>query len=142
MLAFEAIRYIFQAFIFAYLGASLLTTQNKWNALGASIIILCIIPVLRFIGVYLWPLIFKICQKPFPIAKAETKLLWYSGLMRGIIAFALSLQIDSPDRTTYILTITLIVVMSTTLICATFFNHFTKTIGLVDVNLIKVGERK
>ncbi len=141
MLAFEAIRYIFQAFIFAYLGASLLTTQNKWNALGASIIILCFIPFLRFIGVYIYPLIFKVCRKPFPIAKAETKLLWYSGLMRGIIAFALSLQIDSPDRT-YILTITLIVVMSTTLICATFFNHFSKMIGLIDVTLIKVGERK
>jgi hypothetical protein len=61
--------------------------------------------------------------------------------MRGIIAFALSLQIDSPDRT-YILTATLIVVMCTTIAGATFFNRFCKLIGLVDVTFIKTGEMK
>ena len=94
-LAFESIRYIFQAFIFTYLGASLLTTQNKWNAFGAAVILICFNPVIRLSMIYMLTLVLKLLKKTFPLSKAETKLLWYSGIVRGIIAFALSLQIKS-----------------------------------------------
>jgi hypothetical protein len=43
--------------------------------------------------IYLLSLILKLLKRAFPLSKAETKLLWYSGIVRGVIAFALSLQI-------------------------------------------------
>lgn len=56
-------------------------------------------------------------------------MLWYSGLMRGVIAFALSLQIESTNRN-YLITISLLVVMVTTLSVATFLKSFVNAIGL------------
>ena len=70
MLAFDSIRYIFQAFIFAYLGASLLTMHLKWSALGMALVILCLIPIIRFLSVVALPLIFKLSGKPYPLAKS------------------------------------------------------------------------
>jgi len=61
--------------------------------------------------------------------------------VRGIIAFALSLQIDSINKN-YLLTATLLVVMCTTIIGATFFNSFCQIIGLGEVGLIKIGHNK
>jgi len=79
------------------LGASLLTTQNKWNAFGAAVILISFNPIIRFTMIYFLSLILKLLKKSFPLSKAETKMLWYSGIVRGIIAFALSLQIKSTN---------------------------------------------
>ena len=86
-------------------------------------------PIIRLLMIYLLSLILKLLKRPFPLSKAETKLLWYTGIVRGIIAFALSLQIKSTNQA-YILTATLLVVMCTTIIGATFFNRFCQIIGL------------
>ena len=68
-------------------------------------------------------------------------MLWYSGLMRGVISFALSLQINSNNRE-YMITISLFVVMTTTVSVATFLQSFAKTIGLGEIGLIRFGELK
>lgn len=66
-------------------------------------------------------------------------MLWYSGLMRGVISFALSLQISSANRE-YMVTISLFVVMTTTVSVATFLQSFAKVIGLGEIGLIRFGE--
>jgi len=93
IIAFETVRYISQAFIFTYLGASIVTTQGQWSAIGIATIIIFLIPLVRFVSIIILPLSFKIIKKPFMLSTGEEKMLWYSGLMRGVIAFALSLQI-------------------------------------------------
>ena len=52
-------------------------------------------------------------------------------MLRGVIAFALCLQIDSKNKK-YILTVALVVVMVTTFIGSTLVKRFTKFIGLLD----------
>lgn len=140
-LAFDSIRYIFQAFIFAYLGATLLTIHAKWSALGISLTILLLIPLIRFLSVSILPLLFKIIGRPFPLGRAERKLFWYTGLIRGIISFALSLQIVSKNRS-YLRTVSLIVVMITTVLGSTFLNRFCQAIGLGNLGLMKTGDLK
>jgi hypothetical protein len=43
--------------------------------------------------VYLLPAIYQCTKKTFPLNQKELKVCWYSGLVRGVIAFALALQI-------------------------------------------------
>jgi len=70
-----------------------LTANGQWSALGLAVIIVVLIPIIRFLSVALLPLLYKISSKPFILSASESKMLWYTGLMRGVIAFALSLQI-------------------------------------------------
>ena len=65
----------------------------SWSALGLSLLLVCLIPVIRLLSVSVLPLLFKVSGRPFPLAKPERKLFWFTGLIKGIIAFALSLQI-------------------------------------------------
>jgi NhaP-type Na+/H+ or K+/H+ antiporter len=77
-------------------------------------------------------LAFKLFRKTLPLSAGEEKMLWYSGLMRGVIAFALSLQIESANRS-YIITIALIVVMSTTVVGASLLKPFARKVGLSEL---------
>lgn len=52
-------------------------------------------------------------------------------MVRGVIAFALCLQIDSKNKK-YILTVALVIVMVTTILGSTLIKRFTKLIGLLD----------
>lgn len=95
ILAFDTVRYIAQAFIFAYLGASLLTIQAQLLAFALALLLILLAPLIRLLTVALLPLLYKIAKKQLPLGSGERKMLWYCGLMRGVIAFALSLQIRS-----------------------------------------------
>lgn len=139
MLAFETVRYVAQAFILAYLGACILTTEANPSAIGLSLLLILSIPIFRFLSIVLIPLIHKIIGKAYPLSTQERKMLWYSGLMRGVISFALSLQINSANRE-YMVTISLFVVMTTTVSVATFLQSFAKAIGLGEIGLIRFGE--
>lgn len=50
-------------------------------------------------------------------------------MVRGAIAFALCLQIESKDKK-YIITLGLIIVMLTTILGSTFLKSFIKAVGL------------
>jgi NhaP-type Na+/H+ or K+/H+ antiporter len=95
ILAFDTVRYIAQAFIFAYLGASLLTIQTQLLAFALALLLILLVPLIRLLTVLLLPLLYRIAKRQFPLGSGERKMLWYCGLMRGVIAFALSLQIQS-----------------------------------------------
>lgn len=57
-----------EAFVFAYLGASILSIEGHWSAIGMGILILFIIPVVRAIMVYILPLIYTFLRKDFPMS--------------------------------------------------------------------------
>lgn len=66
-LAFETVSYIAEAFVFAYLGASILSIDGKWSAVLMALMILAAMPIIRAIMVYILPLIYKIIKRPFPL---------------------------------------------------------------------------
>jgi sodium/hydrogen exchanger-like protein 6/7 len=141
ILAFETVRYVAQAFIFAYLGASLLTIQTHAAAIGLALLLILSIPLVRFLSIAMLPLIYRIGQRTFPLGSGERKMLWYCGLMRGVIAFALSLQIESENKS-FMVTLSLLVVMSTTISGATLLRTFASRIGLTEIGIIRFGEVK
>lgn len=130
-LAFETVGYIAEAFVFAYLGASILSIDGKWAAVLMALMILMAMPFIRAIMVYILPLIYKVIKRPFPLSSRELKVCWFSGMVRGVIAFALCLQINSKNRK-FIVTIALVLVMATTIMGSTLVKSFMEWIGFKD----------
>ena len=64
-LAFETVGYIAEAFVFSYLGASILSSQADFDSVLIGILILLALPVIRAVMVYTLPLLFWLLDKPF-----------------------------------------------------------------------------
>ena len=56
-------------------------------------------------------------------------MCWFAGQIRGVIAFALCLQIDTQHKK-FIMTVALVIVMVTTIVGSTFMQTFAKFIKL------------
>jgi NhaP-type Na+/H+ or K+/H+ antiporter len=130
-----------QAFIFAYLGASLLSLQTHFSTFAIALLLIAAVPLVRFLSIALGVLGCKIAQRPFPLGGGERKMLWYCGLMRGVIAFALSLQVQSDNRS-FLVAVALLVVMATTIAGSTLLRPFADRIGLADIDIIRAGGPK
>jgi NhaP-type Na+/H+ or K+/H+ antiporter len=87
------VSYIAEAFVYAYLGASIFSTSGNWLAVAFAALVLLFLPFVRAIMVYFLPAIYNCTKKTFPLNSKELMVCWYSGLVRGVIAFALALQI-------------------------------------------------
>jgi NhaP-type Na+/H+ or K+/H+ antiporter len=79
--------------------------------------------------VYFLPVVYQCTKRSFPLNSKELKVCWYSGLVRGVIAFALALQIET-DNENFIITVVLVIVMITTLVGASLLKTFCEWIGL------------
>lgn len=66
-LAFETVSYIAEAFVFAYLGASMLSINSEWMAVGMAFLILAFLPGVRAMMVYALPAIYSLMKKEFPL---------------------------------------------------------------------------
>lgn len=66
-LAFETVAYVAEAFVYAYLGASIFSISGKWSAFGFSLLLIPIFPIVRGVMVYLLPCIYKLSKKEFPL---------------------------------------------------------------------------
>ena len=94
-----------------------------------SVLILLGLPFVRAAIVSVIPLVYKVLGRECIVNNKELKLIWFSGLIRGVIAFALCLRIDSSHRK-FISTIALVIVMVTTLLGSSMLKSFAKFIGL------------
>ena len=128
-LAFETVSYIAEAFVYAYLGASLLGIRGNGSAIGFAALFLLFFPLVRAIMVYFLPGIYYLRRKPFPLKKPELKVCWYSGMVRGVIAFALGLQVEG-DNSDFIITVVLFIVLITTIFGSSLLKTFCEWIGL------------
>ena len=79
--------------------------------------------------VYALPLLYRIFNRKFILTDKELKVCWYSGIIRGVIAFALCLQVDSQHKK-FIITVALVIVMVTTLLGSSAMQSFAKLIQL------------
>ena len=96
-----------------------------------GLLILAAMPFIRAIMVFILPLIYKIIKRPFPMTSKELKVCWYSGQVRGVIAFALCLTIKGKNKK-FITAVALVIVMATTIIGSTFLKSFMNWIGMKD----------
>jgi NhaP-type Na+/H+ or K+/H+ antiporter len=115
--------------VYAYLGASVFGISGNWLAVAFALLVLMILPFVRGIMVFILPAFYQCAKKTFPLNNKELKVCWYSGLVRGVIAFALALQIESSNED-FISTIVLVIVMITTLVGSSFLKTFCECIGL------------
>lgn len=111
------------------MGASTLSIDGEGLAIVMAMMILIVIPLIRALMVFIIPLIYKLLGRKFVLSSKELKICWYSGMIRGVIAFALCLQIDSLHKK-FILTVALVIVMVTTLVGSSFMKIFAKKIGI------------
>lgn len=96
-----------------------------------ALLILVSLPIIRAIMVYVLPFIYSVIKKSFILNAKELKVCWFSGMVRGVIAFALCLQIESRDKK-FITTVALVLVMTTTIMGSTLIKSFMKRVGLLD----------
>ena len=115
------------------MGASLLSLEGSWLAVAYASLILVFLPVVRAIMVYFLPAIYHCAKRPFPLKSNELKVCWYSGMVRGVIAFALCLQIES-EHLNFIVMVVLVIVLFTTIMGASFLKTFCEWIGLKPTN--------
>jgi len=123
------VSYIAEAFVYAYLGASLLGIRGNGIAIGFAALFLLFFPMVRGVMVYSLPGIYYLRRKPFPLKKPELKVCWYSGMVRGVIAFALGLRVQGPNSD-FIITVVLFVVLITTIFGSSLLKSFCQWIGL------------
>ena len=128
-LAFETVSYIAEAFVYAYLGASLLGIQGNGLAIGFAALVMTFLPLVRAAMVYLLPAFYHIRNRLFPVKPSELKVCWYSGMVRGVIAFALGLQVEGQHED-FVVTVVLFIVLITTILGSTFLKTFCGWIGL------------
>lgn len=115
--------------MFTYLGASVLSSNGNWTAILMGLAVLLVLPLIRAVMVYFLPLLFRLLDKPFIMNPKELQMCWYSGMVRGVIAFALCLQIYTKNRDTIVTTV-LVVVLVTTILGSSFMQTFARWIKL------------
>jgi len=109
----------FEAFVFAYLGLSLFSYIDypwSWQFILIEISITMISRLFGTIGlIYLMVL----CSHKKQVTFKELLFIYYSGLIRGAIAFGLVLKITDPSKKV-IITTALIIVIGSTIIFGSF----------------------
>ena len=83
IISFETVGYLSEAFVFAYLGLSIIWIEtDEYNFIFTFCLIL-ILFFARFVGIFMLPCIFFIFKKEIKLKIKELKIIWYSGLIRG-----------------------------------------------------------
>lgn len=138
VMAINTLGHAAEAFLFIYLGIGIYTTDQETFRLDFTLYIICGGFIARAAAVFI-PLgifvLIKKCSKKSSEGMLSVKqmlIIWFSGLIRGAIAFALSLKISSEvsKHKEALISITLIVVLMTTIILGGLMAAFAKLIGL------------
>jgi NhaP-type Na+/H+ or K+/H+ antiporter len=91
--------------------------------------LLIFLPLVRAIMVYLVPCFYRVFGKKFHLNSKELKVCWFAGMIRGVIAFALCLQVESENKE-FVTSLVLVVVLFTTVGGSSFLNKFIEIIKL------------
>ena len=126
-----------EAFLFAYMGLSLFGISANSISLSFSFSILVISIIARAFSIII-PYLFlcKIMKFAESIPFNQLLLLWFSGIIKGAIAFGLSMQIQSSitSKKSVICSTTLSIVLFTTIILGGSMSFFAKLVGLSKEN--------
>ncbi|VDM09849.1 unnamed protein product [Wuchereria bancrofti] len=111
--AFRTLAFVAETCIFAYLGLALFTIKLQFEPMFVSwSILLCFVG--RAFNVFPLAYLANKCRRP-QISIKNQFIMWYSGNMRGAVAFALALHISIENQETkrVLLTTTLFIVLFT-----------------------------
>jgi len=129
--------FVFEGFIFFFLGAALWDSSNNWNF---GLFLLTLIACLVGRAVAIFPLTWIVNYRKFrknPITLNESVMMWFSGL-RGPVSFALAFRIskkavpDEDDREA-IITASLLVIWVTTFVLGGCSNCMLDCLGLLGI---------
>ena len=133
VISISTFAYAAEAFLFAYLGLSIFSTDSSTFSLNFTFAIIFAAVLSRLGSVFISIAIYALCKRcVIDINFKQLMLIWFSGLIRGAIAFALSLEISSeiaPHRESMI-SATLMMVLMTTVVLGGLMSAFAKIIGL------------
>jgi NhaP-type Na+/H+ or K+/H+ antiporter len=127
-LVLESLSYLAEGFIYVYLGLQVMSLPSNITAISFALILLPLMPLARVCAL-LALLVFIKLGLSKPLKWRDFSMLWYSGIMRGAIAFALSFQIAS-DNAKFLERIVLVLVLTTSLAIPLLSKVFTGRIGL------------
>ena len=133
VMAINTLGHAAEAFLFIYLGIGIYTTDQETFNLQLTLLIVAGGFIGRAAAVFIPLGIFAACKKfKISINFKQMLIIWFSGLIRGAIAFALALKIPSEISThkDQLVSITLLIVLMTTIILGGLMAAFAKLIGL------------
>lgn len=128
-LAFDTVGYLAEAFVFAYLGITTLEIPFSKIPIVFSLLMIAVIMFARFLTVFLLPCIMFLMKRNYNLKMKELQVVWYSGLIRGAIAFALSFEVTSKNAID-IRGCVLFIVLLTTCVGSIFLESFSEYINL------------
>ncbi|KRX03726.1 hypothetical protein PPERSA_04234 [Pseudocohnilembus persalinus] len=129
VLVFDSIAYCSEAFVFCYLGMSIYNMDSTQIPILFCIIIMFVICLARFFATFLLPCIKFMLGFEQALKIKELKVFWYSGLIRGAIAFAMVLQIKSENKSVLVNAVLVIVVFTITIL-SSLLQVFSGYVGL------------
>lgn len=129
-LAVETIGHAAEAFLFTYMGLSLFGIQENEISIEFSFLVLVATFISRAVSLAIsYLFLFKLTER---LDKNQLMIIWFSGLVKGAIAFGLSAQIPNSLTTkrSNIVSTTLSVVLISTIILGGFMSFFCNIVGL------------
>lgn len=119
-----------EAFTYTYLGLSIFTlNKGDWEPLFMFCMLLSVL-VARAASILLSSgLVFLVQKFKFGLDTPYICVIWYSGIIRGAVAFAMSLQITS-KHSTILRSTTMGIVLITTLVLSNLLGALTQCLGL------------
>lgn len=133
VLAIETFGHGMEAFVFTYLGLSIYgIEESKFSSPFVLALIFTDI-VTRAVSVFVPAFLVGLCTRfKIGISIKQLTLIWFSGIIRGAIAFALSLTVSEKfcPQKSLLVSSTLVVVLVTTVIFGGLMSIFANVIGL------------
>mmetsp|Transcript_16447 Transcript_16447/g.14132 ORF Transcript_16447/g.14132 Transcript_16447/m.14132 type:complete len:164 (-) Transcript_16447:362-853(-) len=97
VLIFDSFGYIAETFVFIYLGMTIISFDFSTVRYLFSILMIFGVAIARMFAVFVPPaIVYVCCRREVSLTLKEMKIIWYSGLVRGAIAFALGWLVSSP----------------------------------------------
>jgi NhaP-type Na+/H+ or K+/H+ antiporter len=129
-LVFTVMAQAAEAFTFTYLGLSVTTLNaSDWQPLFMVCMLLAVL-LARAASILLSSgLAYCVQRGNFGLGSQYICVTWFSGVLRGAVAFAMSLQITS-EHSTVLRTTTMGIVLITTLVLGNLIGPFTRFVGL------------
>ena len=138
IIAISTFGFAAEAFLFTYLGLSIFSTESSSFSLSFTFYIIIAAVFSRFGSIFISIAIYALFKRwAIDVSWKQLTLIFFSGLIRGAIAFALSLEINediAPHRNEMVST-TLMMVLMTTIVLGGVMSAFAKLIGLDKENV-------
>jgi len=129
-LAVETIGHAAEAILFVYMGVSLFSIKVHQMSIGFSFLVLFAAFIARAISMVISYLM--VCWCTEQIKLNQFAVIWFSGLVKGAIAFGLSAQIspDVSENRDFIMGTTLSIVLVSTIVLGGLMSVFARAVGL------------